>query len=463
MKENFTSFYENQEDDYLKIIWESPNTRFVFDTNVLLSLYSFQKESREDFIKILKLLNPRLWIPHHVALEFQRNRLKVIKNHRIYIQEMQKETESFLNSISFNDTIFTTFKNSFSTKNKLPNIHSKVEDLISNITFQIDGVKEILKNEVENIKKLIADTDQEKIFLNSKDHIRDEFDNIFINNSLGENIYNTQELLDDLFKEGDKRYKSMTPPGYKDGITKEGETFSFNGLTYKSKFGDLIIFKQIISFAKDPNIKSIIFISEDVKEDWRIVENLNGKKILGARPELKQEIFKESSIENFYIFNINDFLNHTNNSFDLKISPSSVEDIKNSLSVNEVNNEVKSYPIDSSVIYDLNKEIEESIPKNTLLGFTFDATLHSSLDELNLKIKSLNDSKNANLEYINLPNFPIFYFNYEEIKENTLRINTLIEKIYNSLTVAEFTAFMNLLSKNIYIMNLLIELNGQQN
>lgn len=463
MKEAFISFYENHEDNYLKSIWNSPNTRFILDTNVLLSLYSFQKESRDDFINILKFLNSRLWIPHHVALEFQRNRLKVIKNHRIYIQDMQKETDDFLDSISFDDKILQTFKNKFTSKSKHPNIYTKVEDIISSISSEIEEVRDLLKDEIGKIKKLIADIDQDKIYINSNDYIRNELDNIFKNNSLGENIYNKQELLDEVFKEGEKRYKTMTPPGFKDGIAKENDIFSFNGLNYQSKFGDLIIFKQIIEFSKDSNIKNIIFISEDVKEDWRIIENFNGKKILGARPELKQEILNKASIDNFYIFNINDFLNHTNNSFDLKINPSSVDDIKNSLSVNEINNEVKSYQIDSSVIYDLNKDIEKSIPKNTLLGFTFDATLHSSLDELNLKIKSLNDSKNANLEYINLPNFPIFYSNYEEIKENVLKINDLIEKIYNSLTVAEFTAFMNLLTKNIYIMNLLIELNGQQN
>jgi hypothetical protein len=459
MKDAFISFYENHDEDYLKSIWESPNTRFVLDTNVLLSLYSFQKETREDFLNILKFLNSRLWIPHHVALEFQRNRLKVIKNHRIYIQDMQKETDDFLESISFDDTVFKTFKNKFSTKSKHPNIHSKLESIITNISSEIDDVRNLIKEEIEKIKKLIADIDQDKIYLNSKDYIRDEFDNIFKNNSLGENIYNTQVLLEEVFKEGEKRYKNMTPPGYKDGISKGDDVFSFNGLTYKSKFGDLIIFKQIIEYAKNPNIKNIVFISEDVKEDWRIVENLNGKKILGARPELKQEMLKESSVEKFYIYNINDFLKHTNNSLNLEINPNSVNDIKNSLSVNETYQDREDFfTANSDINNNFKKEIKNIIQNHPNLNLSFDPLLLKDLSDLNLKIENLNKLEIIELENIKLPNFPFFDKKYEEIKEYVLKCNAIIEHINNPSNKPKIEGFLELLQRFIRIVNLLIDL-----
>ncbi|MER8308072.1 PIN-like domain-containing protein [Acinetobacter baumannii] len=459
MKEAFISFYENHEDNYLKSIWNSPNTRFILDTNVLLSLYSFQKESREDFIDILKFLNSRLWIPHHVALEFQRNRLKVIKNHRIYIQDMQKETDDFLNSISFDDKILQTFKNKFTSKSKHLNIYTKVEDIISSISSEIEDIRDLLKDEIGKIKKLIADIDQDKIYINSNDYIRDELDNIFKNNSLGKNIYNKQELLDEVFKEGEKRYKTMTPPGFKDGIAKENDIFSFNGLNYQSKFGDLIIFKQIIEFSKDSNIKNIIFISEDVKEDWRIVENFNGKKILGARPELKQEILNKASIDNFYIFNINDFLNHTNNSFDLKLKPSSVDDIKNSLSVNENYQDMEDYfTANSDIDNNFKKEIKNIIHNHPNLNLSFDPLLLKDLSDLNLKIENLNKLEIIDLENIKLPNFPFFDKKYEEIKEYVLKCNAIIEHINNPSNKPKIEEFLELLKRFIRIVNLLIDL-----
>jgi len=459
MKDAFISFYENHEDDYLKSIWNSPNTRFILDTNVLLSLYSFQKESREDFINILKFLNSRLWIPYHVALEFQRNRLKVIKNHRIYIQDMQKETDDFLDSISFDDKIFHTFKNKFTSKTKHLIIYTKIEDIINNISSEIEDVKDLLKEEVGKIRELITDIDQDKIYLTSKDYIREEFDYIFSGNSLGNNIFDTQAKLDDIFRNGENRYKNMTPPGYKDEKVKENEVFTFNGLTYKSKFGDLLIFKQIIEYSKDPNIKNIIFISEDVKEDWRIVENLNGKKILGARPELKQEIFIESSVDDFYIFDINNFLKYTTSFLNVGLNPSSVDDIKNSLSVNETYQDVEDFFTENSDINNiLKKEIKNIIQNHPNLNLSFDPLLLKDLSDLNLKIENLNKLEIINLENIKLPNFPFFDKKYEEIKEYVLKCNAVIEHINNPSNKPKIEGFLELLQRLIRVVNLLIDI-----
>ncbi|MDG6614114.1 PIN-like domain-containing protein, partial [Staphylococcus aureus] len=59
-----------------KNIWE--NALFVFDTNTLLNLYRYQEETKNEFLQVLDKISNRIWIPHHVALEFQRNRLIVI-------------------------------------------------------------------------------------------------------------------------------------------------------------------------------------------------------------------------------------------------------------------------------------------------------------------------------------------------------------------------------------------------
>lgn len=51
---------------------------FVFDTNILLNLYRYQESTREELLNVIEKLSDRIWLPHHVALEFQRNRLTVI-------------------------------------------------------------------------------------------------------------------------------------------------------------------------------------------------------------------------------------------------------------------------------------------------------------------------------------------------------------------------------------------------
>jgi len=93
----------------------------------------------------------------------------------------------------------------------------------------------------------------------------------------------------------------------------------------------LIIFKQIIDFCKERSIKNVIFISEDIKKDWRHIEDQEGDKILGARPELKRELNREAGVENFLIYQIEDFVKKTNEYLDIKIEPKTLKSIKLSL------------------------------------------------------------------------------------------------------------------------------------
>jgi len=78
MKDMFKQYDYNFTEQEYRHIWE--NALFIFDTNILLNLYRYQNSSRDEFIKILESLDDRIWIPHHVALEFKRNRLTTIRS-----------------------------------------------------------------------------------------------------------------------------------------------------------------------------------------------------------------------------------------------------------------------------------------------------------------------------------------------------------------------------------------------
>lgn len=80
-----------------------------------------------------------------------------------------------------------------------------------------------------------------------------------------------------IVSEGAYRYKNEIPPGYKDAFTKSGIR----------QYGDLIIWKEIIRFARE-NDKDIIFISNDVKADWIIVDESD--KCKEQEKPLKEEL-----------------------------------------------------------------------------------------------------------------------------------------------------------------------------
>ena len=73
MKDVFKGFY-SIDNEVLKQLWKDEKTLFVFDTNVLLNLYGYAKQTRDDFFSILDAVNDKIWIPHHVGLEYQRRR-----------------------------------------------------------------------------------------------------------------------------------------------------------------------------------------------------------------------------------------------------------------------------------------------------------------------------------------------------------------------------------------------------
>src|SRR5665648_130391 len=77
MKETFPGYYQPTEEEFSEI-WK--NCIFVFDSNVLLNLYRYSSDTRDDLINILSEISERLWIPHQVAMEYLKDRLTVIQD-----------------------------------------------------------------------------------------------------------------------------------------------------------------------------------------------------------------------------------------------------------------------------------------------------------------------------------------------------------------------------------------------
>ena len=75
MKNVFSEYYEISEQTY-KEIWDK--ALFVFDTNLLLNLYRYTTDTRDNILDVMKKVSDRIWIPYQVGWEYFNNRLKVI-------------------------------------------------------------------------------------------------------------------------------------------------------------------------------------------------------------------------------------------------------------------------------------------------------------------------------------------------------------------------------------------------
>ena len=152
------------------------------------------------------------------------------------------------------------------------------------------------------------------------------------------NPFDTQNELDEIYKEGKSRYENECPPGYFDK-GKGGGVYTYGGLIYKREYGDLILWKQIIrKISEDESCKQVIFITQDVKKDWWWKVNSKGEKTIGPRPELVQEIFSEGKIENFYMYNSDRFLHYAKEYLKIDVSDKTIDQVRDII---EVTSEVR--------------------------------------------------------------------------------------------------------------------------
>lgn len=290
MKENFRIFYELSEQE-LSEVWSNDNTLFVFDTNILLNLYQYSEETQNEFFKILNIVKDRVWIPFHVALEYQRRRLDVIRNEKAVF----KKIDDKLNGIK--DTVGNNFSE-FKLKARNPDLFDIEEKFKEDICSLVDA----FKVEVERVGR-------SQPCVRSHDQIRTKLDNL-LEGKVGDEP--DSDWVQKVITDGVVRYENEVPPGYKDvGKDRDNNKSSFthNKIEYERKFGDLIIWKQTLEHLKSVDrVKSVIFITDDSKEDWWEIIDSNGKKNIGARPELKSEMYKETGVESLKMYHTNDFL-----------------------------------------------------------------------------------------------------------------------------------------------------------
>lgn len=241
-------------------LWETAT--FVFDTNVFLNLYRYSKKTRDVLLGYMKELNGRIWMPHQVAYEFMKNRPEVI-------------FESVERYSNLEENILRPCKDKLRIKDDDPDF----------------------KNLQKYIKKWIEDYKKNNLLIEStsNDGILDDILQLFDGKT---GMSYSKEEVDSIKKEGSERYKKEIPPGYKDN--KKANADKDN-----NAYGDLIVWKQILDFAKNKK-KDIIFVTSDQKEDWW---NIVHGKTLGPRVELKKE-FNDYTGTKFHMYSMDGFISN---------------------------------------------------------------------------------------------------------------------------------------------------------
>ena len=288
MKNLFSEYYKLSEEK-IKEIWE--DSIIVFDANILLNLYRYTDETRKDFIEVIEKYKDRLWIPYQVAWEYLRNRVSIIiDNGNAYDKLIQQIEEKFNKAV--NELSLDAYS------------HHPYIDVAD------------VKKKIDNCKKTIVSNLQKKRD-EYPDYLHDDEILDFVTKNFEGRVGSdcTQKELDEIYKEGDSRYKNKIPPGYCDEKEKKDEG-------KRRLYGDLIVWKQVIKESSSKK-KDVIFVTDDRKDDWWLRKS--GKTIC-PRNELFKE-FQDQTGRNILIYNGLSFLNCAKQNKTVKISKKTINEV----------------------------------------------------------------------------------------------------------------------------------------
>lgn len=290
MKNDFPEYSKKGEDE-IKNIWE--NGIIVFDANALLNLYRYSGSTRQTIMQVLSKLSDRIWLPHQAALEYSRNRYEVIADQeKAYKEFMERVNQLQVDLQSSSKPPFFTSE-----------LHVELELTFSKV-----------KSEVEHAIKRYKDYfNEDPIFTQLCSLVEGKIGAPF-----------TEEILKELYKTGEDRYRAKIPPGYEDERNKDGVKM----------FGDLILWKQIISKSKADK-KSVILVTDERKTDWWW--KIKDGRVIGPRHELVVEIMKEAGTQ-FHMYSSERFLEYGQIYLNEKINQDALSEIQ-ALNISELDSD----------------------------------------------------------------------------------------------------------------------------
>lgn len=241
---------------------------FSLDANVLLNLYRYSPETRDEFLRLLEKLQPQLWLTHQAAEEFHRLRLRVITSRLGMLTEARNKLQA-----------------------AKADLDPKLVDVYRAPSRQSKSRLAKVRGAWGALESYIQDLDKEAVRPTS-----DPADDLVWSRLV--------ELFDDrvgepypadkrrqLEAEGKDRYSRRIPPGYADAEKSS------------TAYGDWLIWRQLLDHAKLANTP-IVLVTDDKKDDWWL---LSGIRPVAPRPELIEEMAAEAHVP-FYMYQPDQFL-----------------------------------------------------------------------------------------------------------------------------------------------------------
>lgn len=268
------------EQDKFERLIENGNIKIVLDTNIILDLARYEVYTTENILTIFNNCINLLWLPNQVLKEYK-------KNYNVIPQEINKKEKT--EKKYFEGIISDLEKKVKEYRNKVKNNEYCINKIkVDEIKTQFDVFISTMKNHNAEILDMYKKEDSTKRIEDIKIFVNDLKEREQFGNKI--TIENKLKIID----EGELRYKYKIPPGFKD--------FEKNEI---DKFGDLFIWNEILKIPSSNENLNIIFLTNDVKEDWWELDKNN--KPLKMREELLDEFKDKHSKSNIEFLTLKKF------------------------------------------------------------------------------------------------------------------------------------------------------------
>ncbi|WP_459678032.1 PIN-like domain-containing protein [Rhodococcus sp. no. 34] len=234
----------------------------VLDANILLQLYRLGEGQRSEVLNFLsqETVKSRVWVPHQVAHEFQRNRLTKAREQISSFREVAETVTSAKKKLA--DTVRQSIKDKSVSKE---------------LTDKFDSLFDEGSRLVESLR-LTHVIDYDVIVAN--DPIREAIDELLsgaIDSGPAPSVEELKERTTEAIK---NRFPKKIPPGYCDAMGPDKKD---------DPEGDYLIWAEIKARV-EKNPSHVLLVTNDMKEDWYLIDDKKGKnRIIGPRPELRRE------------------------------------------------------------------------------------------------------------------------------------------------------------------------------
>lgn len=264
----------------------------VPDTGVLLDLHRYSVATRDVLLDILDAFRDRLWVPHQVALEYERNRLDVVDQQWRAYDDLIRSAEAARKTIA-----------------------NLQKSLRQHLVLSFDEVFGIA-TEYETRMRAYVDAQRQN-------HPQGKpSPNVWMRDGtrerLGEIVAGrvgtppTADELSELYLEADDRYERKIPPGYADADKPAPR-----------RYGDFLVWSEAVARAAAEG-RPLIIVTSDEKVDWWWERD---GMTVGPHHELVAEFYRRTG-RSYFQYVVPRFIEYASKFLDRDLSEAAVDEVE---------------------------------------------------------------------------------------------------------------------------------------